>query len=212
MNEHHADPFHDAVSEGGQRLVQILAAATIGKRTFMEWRERRRSAAAAREHLAAQAADSLIAASYADAYTAFSRALDPAWLREASLLETAQAWGTAIPHIHEKPDATQAVSLCEERLRHLHPHGMSHYDRFRTDGADHLTAMRAALPYLARDPRTHTGHPAAPKPELTSPNAADLAAESFPYTAAEAIRRGTRTTHAGSHRTPTLDRTRRRTR
>ena len=208
----HSDPFQEAFAQGGQRVVQLIAIGALGSRGVLNFRERRRSARQAQDEAAQREAEAEIAAAYAQAYARFARGLDPAWLKEATFLEVLETWTTAIPYAEDRPDAARVVVRCEERLRELHPHGMPHYDRFREAGAEHLDAMRQAAPYLARDPRIHTGQPGRPRPELTTPNAADLAAESFPYDITQAVIISSRATDPGPYRGPKPERTRHRNR
>ena len=210
--QNHLDPFQEAFAEGSQRVVQMIAVGALGTRKLLAFREKQRSARQAKDEAAQRAAEAEIAAAYAQAYARFARGLDPAWLKEATYLQVLEAWTAAAPFAGERPDAARVIDRCEERLRDLHPHGMSHYDRFRESGAEHLDAMRQAAPYLARDPRIHTGQPGRSRLELTAPNAADLAAENFPYDIVEAVIISSRFRDTDPYRGPKLERARHRTR
>jgi len=209
--QNHLDPFQEALAEGSQRSVQLIAVGALITRGILNLQEKRRSARQSADDAARQEAEAAIAAAYAQAYARFARGLDPAWLKEATFLEVLETWTTATPFAHDRPDAARVVIRCEERLRDLHPHGMSHYDRFREAGAERIDAMCEALPYLARDPGVRTGQPGRQRPELTA-NAADLAAESFPYDITEAVIISSRLTDPGTYRGPKPERARRPTR
>ncbi|GAA2731526.1 hypothetical protein [Actinocorallia aurantiaca] len=211
MTEQNIDPFQEALAQGGQRLVQLVAVGSLTTRGILNFQERRRAARQAEDEASQREAEAEIAAAYSQAYTRFARALDPTWLKKAPFLEVLEMWTEAVPFANDRPDATRAVIRCEERLRGLHPHGMSHYDRFREAGNERLDAMRESLPYLARDPGVRTGQPGRQRPELTA-NAADLAAENFPYDIAEAVTISSRLADPGTYRGPRLERTRRPTR
>ncbi|WP_106398941.1 hypothetical protein [Actinocorallia populi] len=208
MTEQNIDPFQEALAQGGQRLVQLIAVGSLTTRGILNFQEKRRSARQAKDEAAQREAEAEIAAAYSQAYARFARALDPHWLKEAPFLEVLEAWTTAVPFANDRPDAARVVTRCEERLRDLHPHGMSHYDRFREAGNERTDAMREALPYLARDPGVRTGQPGRQRLELTA-NAADLAAESFPYDITEAVAISTRLADPGTYRGPRLERSRR---
>jgi hypothetical protein len=99
-------------------------------------------------------------------------ALDPAWLREATLLQVARAWSAAVPYSDRavpwyEPAAATAMRKCEERLRDLHPYAMGRYDRLRADGLGPAEAMQEAAPLLARPPRARDSS-STPRPMLTA--------------------------------------------
>ena len=211
MTEQNTDPFQEALAQGGQRLVQLIAVGSLMTRGVLNFQEKRRAARQAKDEEVQREAEAEIAAAYAQAYARFSRALDSQWLKEAPFLDVLEAWTAAMPFADDRPDAARAVTRCEERLRGLHPHGMSHYDRFREAGNERTDAMREALPYLARDPNVRTGRPGRQRLALTA-NAADLAAESFPYDITEAVIISSRFADPGNYRGLKLERTRHRTR
>jgi hypothetical protein len=49
-------------------------------------------------------------------------------------------------------EAAAAMDACEARLRELHPHAMSHYDRFRANDFSRADAMWASASFFDRDP------------------------------------------------------------
>ncbi|MEW9533618.1 hypothetical protein [Microbispora sp. NPDC049125] len=104
---------------------------------------------------------------------------DPAWLRNADLLQVSRAWGAAVPYTVSDPTAERARLKCEERLRELHPYAMNRYDRLRSEGHAPEAAMRDATPLFAREPRPRTGHPAAARRQL--PEAVQLAQKDYPH-------------------------------
>jgi hypothetical protein len=142
-------------------------------------------------------------------------AYDARWLAQADL-QAARGWGAGVGYADADPEAAGAVRRCEERLRVLHPYAMAWYDRLRGEGAGAVEAMRQAVPLFGRATHMRTGDPAAERRELENPiradsgngiavgqdeatvraasgrprrdrTAAQLAAESFPYTAAEGV-------------------------
>src|SRR5205823_897426 len=89
-----------------------------------------------------------------------------------SLIDTAQAWGAAMPYADRavpwyEPAAATAQRKCEERLRDLHPHAMARYDRLRAEGMSPADAMRGAAPLFARPARVYDP-PHTPRGELGS--------------------------------------------
>ncbi|MEU8124949.1 hypothetical protein AB0C21_40080 [Spirillospora sp. NPDC049024] len=111
-----------------------------------------------------------------EARSRWVRAHDSNWLRQANLLQVAEAWGAAVPYAPGNASAALAVRKCEERLRRLHPHGMSHYDRFRSEGMDSLDAMAQAAPFFTRDPNVRPGDPGPHQRELHEGTGAEWAA------------------------------------
>ncbi|MEV5830483.1 hypothetical protein AB0L25_33445 [Spirillospora sp. NPDC052242] len=159
MTQQHPDPINEGLTHSGQRIVQIVTLAVGAKEAW----DRRRS----RLRLAEQSAEAHARrTALAEAQSRWSPAHDRRWLRQASLLDVAEVWGAAVPYAPENASAASAVGKCEERLRELHPHAMSHYDRIRNENKDPLTAMREAAPFFSRDPNIHTGEPAAPRQAL----------------------------------------------
>ncbi|QFG22891.1 hypothetical protein [Actinomadura sp. WMMB 499] len=159
MTQQHPDPINEGLIHSGQRIVQIVTLAVGAKEAW----DRRRS----RLKLAEQSAEiHARRAALAEARSRWSLAHDRKWLHQANLIDVAEAWGAAVPYAAENASAASAVGKCEERLRELHPHAMSHYDRFRAENKDPLAAMREAAPYFDRDPNIRTGEPAAPRKEL----------------------------------------------
>ncbi|MFI0350970.1 hypothetical protein [Actinomadura sp. 9N407] len=164
--EQHPEPITEGLVHSGQRMVQVVALATAVQQGYARRVERLRAASEAREAEAEQAAALELKASFEQARARWAPAHDSRWLRKANLLFVAEAWGAAVPYATDSASAASAVRKCEDRLRDLHPHGMSHYDRARGAGQDPLIAMGEAAPFFARDPNVRTGDPAAARPEL----------------------------------------------
>ncbi|MDL4774269.1 hypothetical protein [Actinomadura xylanilytica] len=158
--EYHPDPITEGFSHSGQRLVQLVALAAAGQQGYSRYKDRLRAAQDAREAEAERAAARDLKAAFDEARSHRAPAHDRRWLREANLPHVAQAWGAAVPYAADNASAASAVRKCEERLRDLHPHAMSHYDRFRDQGQTPLDAMGNAAPYFTRDPNVRTGDPA----------------------------------------------------
>jgi hypothetical protein len=166
MTEQHADPIAEGLTHGGQRIVQFVAVAAVGKQAQARHRFRIEQARQRKDWAAARQAEQLHKAVFEQARSRWAPAHDPRWLDRADLIQVARAWSAALPYVATHTAAASAVRKCEERLRQLHPHGMSHYDRFRSAGLAPEEAMREAAPFFARNPNVRTGHPATRR-ELT---------------------------------------------
>jgi hypothetical protein len=176
MSQQHPDPIAEGLQHSGQRLVQIVSAAVGVQQTLAQRRHRLEAAQQATDQKAARAEAQARRSALAEARSRWGRAHDHKWLRQASLLDVAEAWGAAAPYAGGNAAAALAVRKCEEQLRRLHPHAMSHYDRFRGDGQDALEAMTLAAPFFTRDPNVRTGDPAPARGELREGTGAEWAA------------------------------------
>jgi hypothetical protein len=152
----------------------------------------------------------------AAARAGWAPAFDARWLGQADLLQAAGVWGAAAAYADADPEAAAAVCKCEERLRVLHPYAMAWYDRLRGEGVGAVEAMRQTVPLFGWAPHTRPGDPAAERRVLEAPAGLDsadgaaagqdgpdawagsvhvrpshtvvqLAAESFPCTAVDAV-------------------------
>ncbi|MFA1551785.1 hypothetical protein [Actinomadura chokoriensis] len=166
MSQQYPDPIAEGLQHSGQRLVQIVSAAVGVQQALAQRRSRLKTVQQARDEKAHRAQAQLRRAALADARSRWDRAHDRKWLREANLLDVAEAWGAAVPYADGNASAALAARRCEEQLRRLHPHAMSHYDRFRAEGTDPLQAMKQAAPFFTRDPNVRTGDPAPENAEL----------------------------------------------
>ena len=166
MSQQYPDPIAEGLQHSGQRLVQIVSAAVGVQQTLAQRRSRSKSARQAQEERADRAQAQLRRAALAQARSRWGRAHDRKWLRQATLLDVAEVWGAAVPYADGNASAALAVRKCEDQLRRLHPHAMTHYDRFRAEGADSLQAMKQAMPFFIRDPNVRTGDPAPASAEL----------------------------------------------
>jgi hypothetical protein len=222
----HPDLFGEALSQSGQRLAQLGSLLTSWVMVEARRIERRDAARAARSEQQLRELREQERAARELARAGWAPSQDRRWLAQAGLIEVARAWSAAAAYAGADPDAATALAKCEDRLRHLHPHAMSWYDRLRAQSAGTFDAMRDALPLFARAPHARPGGPAAQRPVLASApgaptadstwqwgksrkvdvgatpttgadddlraaagrGAASLAAESFPWTAADAVR------------------------
>ncbi|MFG2015622.1 hypothetical protein [Actinomadura geliboluensis] len=166
MSQQYPDPITEGLQHSGQRFVQIVSAAVGVQQSLAQRRSRSKAARRAQEEKVDRAQAQLRRAALAEARSRWGRAHDRKWLRQATLLDVAEAWGAAVPYADGNASAALAVRKCEEQLRRLHPHAMTHYDRFRAEGADALQAMKQAMPFFARDPDVRTGDPAPASAEL----------------------------------------------
>jgi hypothetical protein len=195
------DALGDALSYSSQRLAQLASLITAAAAMQVRRRAQAHAANAARSqqelralHDQQRAASQLARAGWAPAH-------DPRWLAQADLLQAARVWGAAAAYADADPAAASTVRKCEERLRVVHPYAMAWYDRLRSEGAGAFEAMRQAVPLFGRVPHARPGDPGAERPALEAPagldgasssfdgdrTAAQLAAESFPCTAADAV-------------------------
>lgn len=158
-DQQHPDPITEGFIHSGQRLVQIITVAVAIQQGNARRKARLMAAQQARDAEAERAEREAAKAAFREARSRWSPAHDRKWLRYARLLDVAQAWGAAVPYAADNAAAASAVRKCEDRLRDLHPHAMSHYDRLRDEGKDHLVAMQAAVPFFTRDPNVRTGEP-----------------------------------------------------
>ncbi|WP_143219920.1 hypothetical protein [Actinomadura sp. CNU-125] len=162
----HPDPITEGFVHSGQRLVQLITIATALQQGYARRIARLKEAQQAQDAAAERAENEARKAAFHEARSRWSPAHDRTWLRQAGLLDVAQAWGAAVPYTTDNASAATAVRKCEERLRDLHPHAMNHYDRLRAEGDDPLVAMGKAAPFFTRDPNVRTGEPAPQRAEL----------------------------------------------
>src|SRR6266568_2882959 len=170
MDDNYPDPFQEAVQHGMQRAIQLGSFALTAAQIYA-YRQRTQARAAAERHQTARRAlNDQIQAERDAARAGWAPALDPAWLREASLIQAARAWGAAMPYADRdapwyEPAAATALRNSEERLRDLHPYAMAYYDRLRADGLGPAEAMYQAAPLFTRHPHTHDA-PSTPRQAL----------------------------------------------
>ena len=153
----HPDPFQDALNHGLQRAVQVASSVFTGAQVYVHLQGTQARAAAARDEQTRRTLTAQIRADRDAARSGWAPALDPAWLRQADLFQTAQAWGAAMPYADRavpwyEPAAATAMRKCEERLRILHPHAMARYDRLRGEGMAPADAMREAAVLFGQSP------------------------------------------------------------
>jgi hypothetical protein len=175
--EQHPDPFQDAFEHGLHRAVQVASCAVTAAQVYAYHQKTAARMAAERDERARRALNAQSGADRSAARAAWTPAQDPGWLRQADLLQTAQAWGAAMPYADRgvpwyEPTAATAMRKCEDRLRDLHPHAMARYDRLRSGGMNPAEAMREAAPLFARPTRVYDG-PFSPRPMLNG-GGADL--------------------------------------
>ncbi|MEU9867867.1 hypothetical protein AB0C87_08465 [Actinomadura sp. NPDC048021] len=176
MNQQHPDPINEGLQHGGQRLVQVVSAAVGVQQALAHRRHQLKVVQQAQDQQAQREEARAQRAAMSEARSRWGRAHDSEWLRQANLLKVAEAWGAAVPYASGNVSAALAVRKCEERLRRLHPHGMSHYDRFRSEGMDSLDAMAQAAPFFTRDPNVRPGDPGPQQRELHEGTGAEWAA------------------------------------
>jgi hypothetical protein len=168
--ETYPDPFREAMTHGLQRAMQVASLAGTAAQVYVYHQKTEARSAADKDERARRALQAQIRAERDAARAGWSPALDPQWLRNADLHETAQAWGAAMPYADRtvpwyEPTAAAAMRRSEERLRNLHPFAMARYDRLRAEGLGPAEAMREAAPLFALSPRARAW-PFAPLPAL----------------------------------------------
>jgi hypothetical protein len=169
--EPHPDPLGEAMQHGIQRAVQIASAIVTGAQVYVYHKKTQARTVAKRNDQARRALNAQARAEQQAHRAQWAPALDPAWLREADLLQAARAWSAAMPYADRavpwyEPAAATAMRKCEERLRELHPYAMAYYDRLRADGLAPAEAMQQAAPLFARPSRAHDGSSTSPRHAL----------------------------------------------
>ena len=166
------DPFGDALQQGVQRAIQLGSGAVTAAQVYLFHRSTQARAVDERDDRARRALHAQIRAEQQAGRAGWAPALDPAWLREATLVQVARAWSKAVPYSDRavpwyEPAAATALRKCEERLRDLHPYAMARYDRLRAEGLGPTEAMQEAAPLFARPAHAHDA-PASPRPMLAT--------------------------------------------
>lgn len=160
MSDRHPDPIAEGLTQGAQRFVQVVAIAAALHQVTAQRTARLTAAREARNRAAEELAQREIKALFEEARAQWAPAHDREWLNQADLLQTGQAWAAALPYAEAHKAAASAIRKCENRMRHLHPHAMGHYDRARANGLSPQEAMTTAAPFFTRDPNVHEGAPA----------------------------------------------------
>jgi len=202
---HHPDPLAESFGHSAQHVAQFTSVVMAAGYAYTQYRARRAQRNAARDERTARELRDQQRAAYQQARMAWAPAHDSRWLAQADLIQTARAWGAAAPYADDDPLSASAMRKCEDRLRAIHPYAMARYDRLRAQGAGPIEAMQEAAPLFTRVPHARTGDPSVARPALEAslsrpPGAptsarpaadgrtpAQVAAESFPYTADEVV-------------------------
>ena len=164
------DLFGDALSYSSQRMAQLVSLVTAAATVEARRKAQRNAAKTIRSERALRELHDQERAAYQLARAGWAAARDRRFLGQADLLQAARAWSAAAAYADADPEAADAVRICEQRLRVLHPYAMARYDRLRSDGAAPFDAMREALPLFARAPHARPGDPAAERPGLAAPD------------------------------------------
>jgi hypothetical protein len=203
--EHYPDPFGEALSHSSSRAAQMISLAAAAAEVAARRMALKNARQAARDEQARRALHGAERAARERTRVRWAPAHDPRWLAQADLSQVAGTWSAAAAYADSDPAAAAALRKSEKRLRGLHPYAMARYDRLRAEGASPLNAMREAAPMFVREPDARPGDPSTrrlgigPSPvgadtasagahAPADRNAATLAAESFPGTAADGIR------------------------
>ncbi len=126
ISSSHSDPLRDAVQDAVYRAVQVGSFAMTSAQMYAYHRRAQARITAEQDHRARRALNAQVRAERDADRTRWAPPLDPAWLRNASLVETAHAWGAALPYADrnapwDEPAAATAMTRCEERLRDCTP-------------------------------------------------------------------------------------------
>jgi hypothetical protein len=170
MDQTHPDPVREAISHGTQRAVQVGSCAMTAAQAYAWHHKAQARVVAERDERARRSLQAQIRAEREAARSNWAPALDRQWLRGSGLLDTARAWGAAMPYANRdvpwyEPSAATAMRAAEDRLRDLHPYAMARYQRLRGDGLGPTDAMREAAPLFARHPHARDA-PFTPRPEV----------------------------------------------
>jgi len=169
MTDQHPDPLNQSLSQSAERVTHLASIVMAAIQVFARYRAQRDREHSIEDEHGVRAIREQIRADHQEARVRWAPAHDVRWLRQADVLQTAQAWGAAAPCAETDPGAAAAMRKSEERLRTLHPHAMARYDRLRAEGMSPLHAMREATPLFARDPDVRTGDPAPHRRSLDAP-------------------------------------------
>ena len=96
MPDQHPDPFGDALQQGIQRAIQLASGAVTAAQVYLFHRNTQARAVDERDDRARRALQAQIRAEQQAGRAGWAPALDPAWLREATLVQVARAWSAAI--------------------------------------------------------------------------------------------------------------------
>ena len=165
MNDaQYPDLFQDAAWTAAREIVEVAPVIAALARAYLQHRARAERTRAVHDEQAKRALQAQERAERDAARQWWAPANDPQWLRAANLTDTTAAWCAAVHYADPatasfEPSAAAAVEHCEARLRELHPHMMTRYDRLREDGLERVEAMRETAPLLMRSPnvREHGG-------------------------------------------------------
>src|ERR1700683_1842018 len=94
----HPDPFRDATQEMVYRAVQVGSFALTGAQVYAYYQRAHARTTAEQDHRARRALNAHLRAEKDADRAGWAPALDPAWLRQATIIDAAQAWGTAMPY------------------------------------------------------------------------------------------------------------------
>jgi hypothetical protein len=135
----------------------MASAAATGAQVLAHLRRTQARTRAAQDDRTRQALATELRADRHAARAAWVPALDPHWLAQADLSQTARTWQTAMPYANpdqpwHEPSALTAMHHCEARLRVLHPYGMQRYDHLITQGRTPADAMSEAAPFFSHSP------------------------------------------------------------
>ncbi len=158
--EQHPDPFGDAAMTTTRDALQIGSVITAYARVLLVHKARAEQLKTEKDRQVKRAIRDQALAEKAAARLRWAPANDPAWMREAGLVDIARAWAAAVPYADQtgewyEPAAESAVLGCENRLRQVHPYAMTRYDRLRAEGEAPFDAMRETAHLFGRPPAAY---------------------------------------------------------
>src|SRR6266566_1968949 len=129
------DLFGDALSFSSQRMAQLVSLVTAAATVEARRKVQRNAAKTIRSERALRELQDQERAAYELARAGWAPARDRRFIDQADLLQAARAWSAAAAYADADPEAADAVCICEQRLRVLHPYAIAWYDRLRSEGA-----------------------------------------------------------------------------
>lgn len=168
--DQHPDPFGEAALTTVRDVLKVGSILTAYARVVLIHKARAEQLRAEKDRQVKQAIRAQALAEKAAARLQWAPVNDPAWLRQAGLVDIAQAWAAAVPYADASGEwyeaaAASAVRDCENKLRQVHPYAMTRYDRLRAEGMTPFDAMRETVHLFGRPPTAYQ-QSAAPRAAL----------------------------------------------
>jgi len=166
MSEHHEDP----AAHAGARAVSYLTLAATALESVVAARAARADTAVRTAHAQAGQLRGAHRAAHTAARLHWQPALRGTRPGGTTAGEAGTAWAAAQGWREHDPEAEQAATLAEQRLRELDPTALARIDRLRATGLGDADALRLAAPAL--DDRLTPDRAAPPQTLLGTPREA----------------------------------------